>query len=84
MQEGDALALRAHARDLVDEADAGGPAARERAFEIVDGEADVMDPGPPARDEAPDRRVGRRRLEQLDERLAVVERMLRIEQRSAA
>src|SRR5690348_11382719 len=70
MEERDALAFRADPWRLVDEADAGGTAAVERAIEVVHLEADVMDAGPAPGDELADGALRRLALEELDERLA--------------
>ena len=70
MQEGDALAFRAEAGRLVDEADAGTAAALEGGIDVVHREADVVDAGAALLDELRDRRVGSLGFEQLDERIA--------------
>jgi hypothetical protein len=62
--------LRADAGRLVDEPDTRGPAPVQRAVEVVDGEANVVDAWPSLRDKLPDRGVAALGLEQLDERLA--------------
>ena len=70
MQEGDSLSLRADARFVVDELDAGTAAPIESRVEIVNRKANVMNSRSALRHEACDR--GRRiaGLEQLDERVA--------------
>src|SRR5439155_9513979 len=67
MQKGDALSFGADTWRLVDETDAGGAAAREGRVQIVDDEADVMNPRSSFGDELSDWRVRRVGLEQFDE-----------------
>lgn len=74
MKERDPLALHADSRNLVYQPDTGFPAPLQRCVEIVHREADMMDPGSTAGDEFPDRRVLSVRLEQLEQRLARLER----------
>jgi hypothetical protein len=62
MQERDAFALGTLARDFVDESEAGGLAARQRALEVIDREADVMDALSPLGQEPTDRGIGLLRL----------------------
>jgi hypothetical protein len=69
VEERDSLSLGTNARCFVDETNASGSATVERAIEIVDDKADVVDAGPPSFDESTDRRVGDARFEQLDERI---------------
>ncbi len=70
MKEGNSLSFRAETWDLVDEADAGGPAAVERAIEVVDGKTDVMDAWAASGDELADWRVVGAGLKQFDEGIA--------------
>src|SRR5687768_12276696 len=70
MQEGDSLPLRSKARRLIDELDACGTTAIQRPVQIIDGEADVMNPGPAPREVFPNRSIRSRWLEQLDETLS--------------
>ena len=67
MEERNTFPLGTEPGRLVDEANAGGTAARERTVEIVDGEADVMDSGAAFGDELADGSVRPLGLEQLDE-----------------
>lgn len=67
MQEGDAFAFGAYPGNLVDERDAGAPAAVEGGGEVVDSEADVVDAGPSFGDEPGDRRVRGFRFQKLHE-----------------
>ena len=75
MEKGNPLSLGSTAGNLVDEPHAGRSAPRERCVEVADCKADVMNSRPALRDELPDRSVGLRRFEQLDERLARRERL---------
>ena len=70
MQKRDALLLRTNPRHFVDEANTSGPAARQRSVEVVDGEADVMNPRAAFGHEPADRRFRGFRFEQLDERFS--------------
>lgn len=70
MEECDLLALGADSGLLVDETDAGLAAAVESAIEIVDYEADVMNPRTPFGDEFADGRIGLFGLEELDQGIA--------------
>lgn len=54
MQKCDPLSLRAYARLIVNELHTRRPAPRQHCVQIVDREADVMDPGTPFGDEARD------------------------------
>jgi hypothetical protein len=54
---------------LIDQSYSGGSAARERIVEVVDGEANVVDAGPPRVQKLGDRSARVPRLEKLDERL---------------
>ena len=65
VQEGNPLPLRPDPRPLVDEAEPRGAAAVEHRVEVVDGEADVVDPGPAPGDELADGAAGLGGLEQL-------------------
>jgi len=67
VEKGDSLSLRAHAWSLVDQSDTSLATAGERVVQIGDGEADVMNAGPAPLEKFRDRRVARKRLEQLDE-----------------
>ena len=67
MDEGDSLAFGAETRDLVDEADAGGPAFVECAIEVVDGKADMMDTGAAFGDKLADRGLAGAGLQEFDE-----------------
>jgi len=67
MQKSDPLSFGADTWRLVDETDAGGATAREGRVQIVDDEADVMNPRSSFGDELSDWRVRRVGLEQLDE-----------------
>jgi hypothetical protein len=57
VEEGDALALGAEPGRLIDEADTGGAAAVQCAFDVVDGETDVMEAGAALGDELADGRI---------------------------
>ena len=70
MQKRDPLAFGADTRALVDESDPCVSASVERGVEVIDGEAHVVNSGSALRHVARDGRVGRGRLEELDERLA--------------
>ena len=59
MQEGDEVAARAGAGRLVDQADPGRFQRGQRAAQIVDLEADVVEAGPAFREEARQRGVAR-------------------------
>ena len=69
MQEGDSLSFGADTRLLVDELDPGAPATIEGTVEIVDREANVMNPGAPLGDKASDRGFVIFGLEELDQGL---------------
>src|SRR5690606_31199401 len=66
VEEGDAMAVGARARLLVDEADAGPAQAIQRGGEIRDGVGEVMEAGAAALEEPGDRGLGRDRLDQLE------------------
>src|ERR1044071_4819803 len=66
MEEGDAAAVRARHRRLVDEAIAALLEAGEVRFDVVDAEADVVDAFTALFDELGDRRVCAARLEQFE------------------
>ena len=70
VHERDAGAVRAGPRRLVHEPNAARLQLGERGRQIVDGQRDVMQPFAAPLDRSRDRRVRRRRLEQLDRRLA--------------
>ena len=70
MKEGDALSLGSDAGGLVDEPETGVATAGQGAVEVVDFEADVMNPRSALRDEFGDGRLRRRGLEQLYEGVA--------------
>lgn len=70
MQEGDPLPFGPEAWVLVNEADAGRATPGEGALQVVDGEAEVMDPRTALGDEFPDGGLGDLRFEQFDERFA--------------
>lgn len=70
MEKSDPLPFGASSRRGVDESNAGDATALERRVEIVDSEADVMQPRPASFDKLRDGRVGRFRFEQLNERVA--------------
>ena len=70
MQEGDAAATRATARRVVYQAVPGGATALERAVEIGDAVAEVMDSGAPPRQKLGDRALRIAGLEQLDGHVA--------------
>ena len=67
MKEGDAFAVGAASRDIIDEFDAGAPAAVESSSQVVYGEADVMKTRATLADELAYGRVGALRFEQLHE-----------------
>ena len=73
MEKRDTFPFGAVTWRLVDEAKPGGAATLERAVEIVDREADVMDAWTTFGDELADGRVGMLGFEQLDERVAGLE-----------
>ena len=54
MEERDAFLFRADAGGLVDEANAGGSTTLQCGIEVVDGEANVMNPGAAFGDEPAD------------------------------
>ncbi len=58
MQKCDPLSLRSYARLLVDELNPRGPAPLQHGVQIVDREADVMNPRAPFGDEARDWGIG--------------------------
>jgi hypothetical protein len=58
VQEGDALAFGTEARCVIDETNAPRTAPGERPVEVINGEADVMDPRATFGDELADRRLG--------------------------
>lgn len=69
MQEGYAFAFGAHARSLVDQRDTRRAAARERRVDVVDGKADVVDPGTSLVEELRDGRARVPRFEEFDQRV---------------
>ena len=69
MEKRDPFPLGADPGRLIDQPNSGGPAARERIVEVVDGEANVMDPRPPRVQKLGDRSARFPRLEELNERL---------------
>ncbi len=73
MQESNSLALRADARDVVNQSSPRGAAALERCVQIIHGEANVMNGGASPGDEPPDWRIRLLRLEQLDNRASSVQ-----------
>lgn len=73
MQESNSLALRADARDAVNQLGPRGAAALEGCVQIIHGEANVMDGGASPGDEPPNRRIRLLRLEQLDNRASGVQ-----------
>lgn len=70
MEKRNPFPLGADPGRLIDQPDSGGPAARERIVEVVDGEANVVDSWPPRVQKLGDRSARFPRLEELDERLA--------------
>jgi hypothetical protein len=58
VQKRDPLSLRSHAGLVVDELHPRRPAPRQHRVEVVDREADVMNPGTPFGDEARDWGIG--------------------------
>jgi hypothetical protein len=70
VEKRNAFPLGADSGRLVDQADAGGTAARERGVDVVDSEANVMDSWPPRVQKLGDRSARFPRFEELDERLA--------------
>ena len=70
MKKRDAFLLGAEAGGFVDEANAGGATTLQGGVDVIDGEADVMDPRPSLGHEAADRRVRGFGFEQFDERVA--------------
>lgn len=70
MEKSDPLAFGANSRRRIDESNARSATALERRVEVVDGEADMMQPGPAFFDKLRDRRIGRFRFEQFNERIA--------------
>ena len=70
MKEGDSLFLRANSWGLIDESNAGGATALEDLVEVVNGEADVMDPRAAFGHKAANRRVRGFRFEELDQRFS--------------
>ncbi len=70
MKKGDSLSLRANARLVIDDLDAGAPAALEHCVQVVDREADVMDARSAFGYKARDWRCRVSRLEKLNEWLA--------------
>lgn len=73
MEKSDPFSFRSDPWDVVDELNSRSTAALERSIQIVDREADVMQPRPSLRDEAPDGGIGVPRLEQLHQRTSGVE-----------
>ena len=67
VEKGDSLSLRSNARSVIDQAYAFVPATGEGVVQIFNGKANVMDAGPASLEKFRDRRIGRKRLEQLDE-----------------
>ena len=72
MQEGDPLSFCPDPRHFVNQPHSCLPAFLENSIDIVDGEADVMDAGPAARDKFSDRRAISIRFEKFDERPACI------------
>ena len=70
MEERDTFPFGAEAGCVVDETNAGRSATCQRAVEIVDGEADVMNTGSTFGDELANWGIGGVGLEELHERLA--------------
>ncbi len=70
MEKSDPLAFGANSWRRIDESNARNATALERRVEIVDREADVMQPRPAFFDKLRDRRIGRFRFEQFNERVA--------------
>src|SRR6185436_2536089 len=66
MEKRDAASMRARHRRLVDQAIPFRFQSREMRLDVVDAEADVMDPFAAFLDELRDRRVGAGRLEELE------------------
>ena len=73
MQKRDALSLRANARLLIYELNAGAAAALQHRVEIVNRKADVVNAGSPLGEEAGNRRGWVFRLEKLHQRLTGAE-----------
>ena len=69
MDERDERAFGARPRLLVDQPDAARLQLRERRRDVVDAQRDVMQAGPALLEVLRDRRIRRRRLEQLERRL---------------
>ena len=70
VDERDQRAFRARPRRLVDQPHALRLQLRQRRRDVVDAQRDVVDAGPALLDVLRDRRIGRRRFEQLERRLA--------------
>ena len=70
MQERYALAFRSDAWGFVDQPESGCTASRERAVQIIDGEAHVMNARASFGDEFPDRRVRGLGFEQFNQRFS--------------
>ena len=67
MEKGDSLSVRSNAWSVIDQAHPLVPATGEGVVQIFNGKANVMDTGPASREKSRDRRIGGKRLEQLDE-----------------
>ena len=74
MQKGDPFPLCTNTRNLIDQLDSEIAAASEHLIEIIDREADVMNPGATPRDEFSNWSIGRGGLQQLDETLSSTDR----------
>jgi hypothetical protein len=70
MEKGNSLSLRAYPGMLIDEANSGGPASLQGRVQVIDGKANVVNPGSALCDEPSDGRVVGLRLEEFDHRLA--------------
>ena len=66
MKESNPLSFSAEPGNLIDELDARETATLQHRIEIVHRKADVMNSGPPSREEFSNRRIGTIRLQQLD------------------
>jgi hypothetical protein len=70
VDEGDTFAFGADSRGFVDQAKAGGSAAREGGVEVIDGETDMMESWTAFLEEPTDGAIGIAGLEELDESVA--------------
>jgi thioredoxin 1 len=70
VEKRDTLPLGSDARSLVDETDLRFPTPVERRIQVIDHEANVVDPGAAALDEATDGRFWGNSFEELDERVS--------------